>query len=243
MCARPFVPALLFLSLLLPAATWARGPSPSALFREDFQDLSRWRSVALSHRVRTRYRIVPGSSDLVLEAHSDASASGLRWTGSYDVRAHPTLRWRWKVGGVYRRGDATRKSGDDYPLRVYVVFAYDPDSASVGDSIAHAAASLFTDEPPPQSALSYIWANRPHHRRILESLYSDRARTVVLEAGGARAGEWVEEEVDVLADYRAAFGEEPPRKATLGIMSDADDTGEASTSWLDRIEIRSGGAR
>jgi hypothetical protein len=43
--------------------------------------------------------------------------------------------------------------------------------------------------------------------------------------------------VDILNDYRKAFGGDPPRRAGLAIMSDSDDTGESSTAWVDWVEI------
>ncbi|MBI2375691.1 MAG: DUF3047 domain-containing protein [Deltaproteobacteria bacterium] len=113
----------------LPGRALAQSVGSGVLLREDFRDLARWRRVVFSGRAHTRYRVVASASGSQLETRSEASASGLRWIGSYDVHAHQKLRWRWKVGNVYRRGDATRKSGDDYPLRVYVVFAYDADTA------------------------------------------------------------------------------------------------------------------
>jgi hypothetical protein len=59
---------------------------------------------------------------------------------------------------------------------------------------------------------------------------------VILRAGPAQAGQWVEEEVNILDDYRTAFGEEPPKSARLAIMSDSDNTGERALGYLDWIE-------
>lgn len=49
------------------------------------------------------------------------------------------------------------------------------------------------------------------------------------------------EEVDVLSDYRRAFGTDPPGQAGLAVMNDSDDTGESSVSWLDDLEVRGPG--
>jgi len=38
-------------------------------------------------------------------------------------------------------------------------------------------------------------------------------------------------------DYRAAFGEDPPKRARLAIMSDADNTGGVAVGFLDFMEI------
>jgi hypothetical protein len=60
---------------------------------------------------------------------------------------------------------------------------------------------------------------------------------VLKEKGTAKVGQWVEEEADVLADYRKAFGKDPPRAASLAVMNDSDNTGERSVSFIDWIEI------
>jgi hypothetical protein len=62
-----------------------------------------------------------------------------------------------------------------------------------------------------------------------------------VDKGSARAGRWVEERVNVLADYRAAFGADPPSGAGIAIMADADNTGESAVSFVDFIEVGNGG--
>jgi len=49
----------------------------------------------------------------------------------------------------------------------------------------------------------------------------------------------VEEEVNVLADYRRVFGKAPPDRASLAIMNDSDNTCEAAVSHMAFIEVRS----
>jgi hypothetical protein len=60
---------------------------------------------------------------------------------------------------------------------------------------------------------------------------------VVLRAGKAGQGTWVAEEVNILKDYRAAFGNDPPAVAGVAVMNDSDNTGEASVSWLADLEV------
>ena len=60
---------------------------------------------------------------------------------------------------------------------------------------------------------------------------------IVLEKGKEQVGRWVEESVDVLADYRKAFGRDPPATAGLAVMSDTDNTGGYAVVSLDFIEV------
>jgi len=229
------------LPFLVPALALALAAGGDAvLVREEFATLDAWRPVTFPKIARhTRYTAEagPATGATWLRAESDASASGLAWRRTYDVREWPKLRWRWKVSNVYTKGDVAKKGGDDYPARVYVVFAYDPATAGAGRRLRYALAKAVRGEYPPDSGLSYVWANRPNPARIVASPYTDAMAMVLVEAGPARVGSWVEEEADVLADYRAAFGKDPPAAATLAVMSDSDDTGERATAWFDWIAV------
>ena len=50
----------------------------------------------------------------------------------------------------------------------------------------------------------------------------------IVESGKENVGKWIDERVNILNDYKLAFGEDPPRKASLAIMADTDNTGETS---------------
>jgi hypothetical protein len=60
---------------------------------------------------------------------------------------------------------------------------------------------------------------------------------VVVESGTARLGRWVDYERDLVADYRAAFGEEPPPLSGIAIMTDTDNTGENALAWYGNITL------
>ena len=50
------------------------------------------------------------------------------------------IRWQWKITNVYAKGNARTKSGDDYPIRIYVMFEYDPDNAGLLDRMKYGLA-------------------------------------------------------------------------------------------------------
>jgi hypothetical protein len=222
-------------AIVLPAGE----PQPETLLHEEFRNLDAWRPVTFDKIPRhTTYRVLEEDGGTVLQAESRASASGLAWKGSFDPAKYPLLSWRWKVANVLRKGDATRKDGDDYPLRVYVVFKYDPAHAGAAMRAKYALAKRLTGEYPPHSSLNYIWANRDHDRRVLSSPYTDRSKMVVLREGDAQAGRWFEEQVNIIEDYREAFGEDPPPGASIAIMSDSDNTEGSAKAWLDDVVLR-----
>ena len=115
--------------------------------------------------------------------------------------------------------------------------AKDPDMADWRMRARYVIAHRVYGEYPPHASLNYIWVNRRHDSRILPSPYTERSQLVILQEGRRQVGEWVEEEVNILADYREAFGEFPPREARIAIMSDADDTGESAVGYIEFIEL------
>lgn len=233
---RRFACGFLFITALgAPALAAEEG---NVFVREDFETLDDWRPLTFPKiKKQSTYRIERDRDRSMLRADSNGSASGLVYRREFSPYAFPKARWRWKISNTYVRGNAEVKSRDDYPIRVYVIFKYDPEKASLGEKITYGLAKRIYGEYPPQSSLSYVWANRKEPRRILPSPYSDRARMVILEWGEEKAGAWVDEEVNIIEDYRAAFGSDPPAVASLAIMNDSDNTGEASTFWIDLIEV------
>lgn len=211
----------------------------NAQLREDFNTLAQWEPLYFPKiSQHSTYTVEKETTDnWVLKTRSNASASGFIWKRTYSIFDYPRLHWRWKVENVYKNGDATKKSGDDYPLRVYVIFKYDQKHASWWKQTKYQTARILYGKYPPDSTVNYIWANRSHGQRILTSPYTDSAKLIVLQEGSNNAHQWVEESVNVLDDYRSAFGHDPLETASLAVMNDSDNTGESSTSYLDFIEV------
>ncbi len=238
----PFV----FLAALLIAATGILHPAAlsaaagDVLFREEFTSLDAWRPLTFPKIERhSTYAVVANTdrSEFWLKAESDRSASGMIWKKQYDVFTYPRLRWRWRVENIYQKGDATKKSGDDYPIRVYVIFQYDPTTAAAGKRLKYGFAKAVYGEYPPDSGLNYVWESRDNPAQFVVSPYTEAIIMFLKEKGAAKVGQWIEEEADVLADYRTAFGKDPPHRAGLAVMSDSDNTGERAVAFIDWIEV------
>lgn len=207
---KTLVKILLFLLLFRVGPALAAEP----LLIDDFEtDLSRWE--VQSFQGLTEYRLVSQGNGHVLAAHSRNSASGLIRKIRIDPAKYPILSWRWKVAGVLRKGDASSKRTDDYAARLYVVFPY-----------------WFR---PLSRALNYIWANRLPKGAAVPNAYSSRAMMIAVESGSAKAGMWLTEQRDLVADYRKCFGGDPPMIGAIAIMTDTDNTGEEARAWYDDI--------
>ncbi len=211
------------------------------ILRDDFENLDNWKPLTFQKiEKHTQYTIeAENSQRFALKAKSAASASGLVWKESFNVSEIPNLRWKWKVSNVFSKGDAKSKSGDDYPIRIYVIFEYDSKSAGFWESALYESVKLIYGEYPPHSSLNYIWANKDHEEDIIPNSYTDKAQMISLQKGSKHVGEWMVEDVNILEDYQRAFGENPPKRASLAIMSDSDNTGESAVAWIDYIELTS----
>lgn len=235
--------AILFASFILATITLTTSAvsyaQESRLYmREGFSSLENWNPFTFENIPRsTDYSIESEGSENYLRISSNDSASAIIYKYEFDVYQYPYVKWRWMISNVYRRGDATLKAGDDYPIRVYVIFEFEPAKASLRKKVRYAVYKAVNGRYPPDSSLNYIWANKEASSMILENVYSAESKMIILEACEKKAGTWVEETVNILTDYRQAFGSEPPRRATLAIMGDADDTKESSMAYVDFIEI------
>lgn len=212
--------------------------SEKTLFKEDFNTLDNWNPLYFPKIKRhSSYRIVSTGIEKYLQAASNASASALVYKKQFNVYEFPRVRWRWKIENVYRNGNARTKAGDDYPIRVYIIFKYDPQKAGFFEKLKYNSAKLVYGEYPPHSALNYIWASKEYKERLITSAYTEKAKLIILEQGVSKVDKWQTEEANIITDYHWAFGEEPPAIASIAIMNDSDNTGEKSISYVDYIEI------
>lgn len=201
------------------------GPFPAGWRELDFPKIPR----------HTSYEVVKEATEVVVRAISDRSASALVRPIRIDAKAYPIITWRWKVKNLIAKANAHAKSGDDYPARVYVTFEYDAKKLGFLERAQFEAARLFYGEYPPTAAIDYIWESREPVGTVIPNAYSSRSKMVVVESGAGKVGRWVDEERNLLEDYRNAFGEDPPMTSAVAIMTDSDNTGEAATAWYGDI--------
>ena len=183
---------------------------------------------------QTQYTVVKDGETMVIKAASEASASGLTKEVQIDPREYPIVRWRWKVENLLKHSDVRRKDGDDYPARLYITFAYDPDKVGFTKKLKYKAGrALFGDIPI--AALNYIWETTTPVGTIIENAYTDFAQMIVVESGPEKVGRWVTEERNIYEDYKKAFGDEPSMINGVAIMSDTDNTKERVTAYYGDI--------
>ncbi len=186
----------------------------------------------------TRYTVASDGTGWALRAQSEAAAAGLYLPLDLDPRAYPIVTWRWKIARVLERADPGAKAGDDYPARLYVAFAYQPEREGVWERTKFEFYRALYGEYPPGAVINYVWESRLPKETTYPNPYTARARMFVVESGPERVGQWVEERRNFYEDYRRLFGAEPPLLVGVAVMTDTDDTGERAEAWYDAITLR-----
>ena len=185
----------------------------------------------------TQYRIVKENGTPVVQAISQAAASGLTCKIKIDLKEYPVLQWRWKILNIISKGNVRTQEGDDYPARIYITFQYDPDKVGFMEKAKYKIGQLLFGDVPV-AAINYIWGNRTPKGTIVASAYTDLSKLIVVESGKENLGKWMEEERNVYEDYKKAFGEEPPLVNGIAIMTDTDNTGETATAYYGDIVFK-----
>jgi len=129
------------------------------------------------------------------------------------------LAWRWRVDAAAAPSDAAERGADDRSAAIHVLFA------STGGGIFSAMRRGLTPEGMAGRGLTYCWGGGAAGRRLPNPYAPRDGAVIILRGPEAPLGTWLEEVVDVAADYRAAFGEAPPAVTHLALSADTDDRG------------------
>ncbi len=186
----------------------------------------------------TQYTLVKDQDQVVVKSVSHESSSGLTKEITIDPKEYPVVQWRWKVENILQNGDVTKKTGDDYPARLYITFEYDSTKVGFFEKTKYETAKLLYGQYPPIGALNYIWANKSPIGTMIPNPYTDQVTMIVIESGNTRLNEWVTEERNVYEDYIQAFGEDPPKISGVAIMTDTDNTKEHAVAYFGDIAFK-----
>jgi hypothetical protein len=197
-----------------------------------------WRLARLPLVKPTEFKVatIAGVTGVRMDARNAGAA--LYRTVQVDPASTPVLRWRWRVDRVVEDADIRRKQGDDLPARLYVMFDYPLDRLPLIERSKIQLARSVAGELVPAAALCYVWDASLPAGTTLWSPYSKRVRVVVVGGGRDQIGRWIDEERDVAADFRAAFGESPPGITGIAIGADTDQTGGTARGWFTDISFR-----
>jgi len=172
-------------------------------------------------RKPTTYAVTDDGGRRVLHAVSQAAHGGMIRRIALAAPESAELRWQWKVRQPLHANRREReRAGDDFAARVMVVFE---------ESIV----------PLRTRALAYVWAAHETAGATFPNPYTKNVGMIVVRSGGADAGRWCAESRDLVADYRAFFGEPPRRIDAVAVLVDTDNTGLAAEAWFADLSLAS----
>lgn len=189
-----------------------------------------WRELPNPKKAENTFREGP---DGAVEVVSGNSVSTLYKPVDVDVSERPILTWRWRVDEAAPATDLSVKGQDDCSLALYVGFPYEPGRASFFERLKRPLVESWVGEDAPGRVLRYVFCGRHQRGEVVENPYLGSAGFVrVLRPTDSPTGKWFTEQVDLAADYRQAFGEEPPNPTQLAIQADTDNTQSASRALV-----------
>ena len=208
----PFLAVVLVMQSSLASAASAARHQVSDF---DSGRLAEWKEKSFVGK--TDYQLVRLEGEQVLQASSQASASGLYKKSSIDLKKFPFLNWRWRVENRIESGDERKKSGDDYVARLYLVINH----------------KYFFWK---SLALSYVWANKSKKGEIWNNAFAGGSvKMFALRSAEDETGFWVSEKRNVYEDLKRAFGEEIYSIDAVAIMTDTDNSSSKARAYYTDI--------
>ena len=200
-----------------------------------------WTMQALRGIPPNAHALVEDAGITVLEIRSSTSGSSLLHPLDGDAAQARSLRWRWKTDGQASRERFGDKAGDDYAARVYLMFDYPLDRVPLGQRLLLGAARALHGEDLPAATLCYLLDPRAPAGTLIDSPYTSRVRMIVARSTG-RTGVWWDEERDLAADFRRAFGDEHgpgmPRLRAIAVAADTDQGGASLRTRFGDLLLR-----
>ena len=209
--------SILAATLALPTSPALAQPPPTRVDVGRFSDssLEGWDSRAFKGVTEYAFAFDRGLGKTVLNATARASAAGRFRKIRIDLTRTPVLHWSWKVDQVFDDIDETRKSGDDFPARVYVV-------------VERGVLGLRS------ISLNYVWASKHAVGAVWPSPYTGQVKLLATQSGHDGLGVWVDNARNLRTDLKAAFGEDIAAIDSVALMTDTDDhKGYATAAYGD----------
>jgi len=153
----------------------------------------------------------------VLKALSNNSASGLVKEVTVNIKEYPYLNWRWRVETKVFSSDETKKSGDDYSARLYVM---------------KSGGFFFWNT----KALNYVWSSGKRHGDSWPNAFAPgNNRMIALRSAEDKTGTWYIEKINVYEAFKDWQGYEVVTIDAIAIMTDTDNTHQQAIAFFGDI--------
>ncbi|PIR20875.1 MAG: hypothetical protein COV45_04795 [Deltaproteobacteria bacterium CG11_big_fil_rev_8_21_14_0_20_47_16] len=162
-----------------------------------------WRNwPGFGDKVHEVYRVKEEGGNKFLSADDSKDYSGQIFRGpAWYIKDHPLVTWRWRAQALPPGANESSGATNDSACGVYIMF------------------SQFR-----QYGIKYVWSSTlpvgTIHAKIPGKMYF-----IVLDSGKSNVGKWRSHTVNILEDYKKAFGSEPPsdlQSQGIGILTDGN---------------------
>lgn len=146
------------------------------------------------------------------------------------------LSWQWRVDEGFPGTNLSAPGRDDRALAVHVYFS--DQNAGVMRRLTRGVASMF-GAPVSGRAITYVWGGqRPVGTVVANPFMDDGEGVLVIKRSSTEVTkQWVAETIDLVADYRIAFGEQAPPVRYIAVSADTDDTGATSRARIKDLRL------
>lgn len=188
-----------------------------------------WRGIPPAH-----WEPLPGGGLRVVARDGQGSFLWRRTRGTATC-----LTWRWRVDAGPGPARLDRRGSDDRALGLYVGFDGWPPRVSPQQRAAHIAAQgLAGSRQVPRSVLAYAWGGTGEEPRPFVSPHMAGLGSVrVLRTAAAERGAWLEERVNLEADWRASFGAPPPPVIEIAVGSHTENSRARVDARIEDIRL------
>ncbi|MGJ3262509.1 MAG: DUF3047 domain-containing protein [Salinarimonas sp.] len=219
--------ATLLLPVALPASAQTAIPFGPSL------EAAGWEAITFRGIPATVYA-ADGTDRLSVVAEASSSVLALRLPpAALDATR---AAWRWRVDAGPPPTARGRRGSDDRALALDFAFAPEADRAAAQAGRTGMRSLLLSGRG---RLLVYVFGGAGTRGQFVENPYARGGGVYVIRRpAGAPTSTWLPEEVDLAADHRAAFGEDPGVLVGVAVASDADDTGGRNVGAIEGLVVR-----
>ena len=221
-------PMRLMLALILAAFVSISATQPVRAALDPVLEKAGWDEITFDDQPSNQFTALDGNKpDLEggVALESEKTVSIAFYKTDADLDKTPFLSWQWRVDTPVLNTDLKQKGGDDRSMAIYVAFPYQPEVASFGEKIKRKAIEALRGKDTPGRVLTYVWGGGAPKRRFVENPYTGEYGQMIFQRTPIDpSGQWLDEKIDLKADFIKAFGYEPASPLYIGIAADSDDT-------------------
>jgi len=199
---------LLLLAFLTPA--WASERVIVADFSSDLGNGGHPSGWQLREKTgKADYTVIQDGGISALRLRSEETSFALQKAVDIDPLLYPVLSWKWKVTRLPDGGDFRKSNADDQAAQIFLAFSNRKTIAYLWDTTAPAGSV------ENASGIPFV-----------------SVKAIVVRSGPNDAGRWITETRNVLEDYKALYGDEPPVLAGIRIQINSQHTATSGESFF-----------